>query len=497
MTSALEQYQAVNGAWTEGRLENVLQRQKELALLHANLKKFSPDLIRAISHDVSAADELQLSLDSIKQLYGDLDFPDTLAKEKLVRKGASSLNNFVPVGPSLIDPSPYSPLASVITPLAAALAAGSPAIVLASPATPTVNAELRKLIIKSVDVEAFAITDDDDSTSTRRDLSTKFFGVAALQNLAHRDTLFPSLYKVNPLIRTTSTPCGTPAVFVDRSAEDLEAVASHLINATLRAPRHNPLRTPRLVFVDEINLEQLDKLVRADSSANDPLSFGNDEETAQAVKKIFQLVSQASNTKPVIQSSGHLPAVITLDNAESIVEENIQKAVELLVVSTNGLLLVPTRSLDHGIDILSKLNAETPSQAVYIFASSKASTYVALFTNSVQVFINTIPRWSLAVIAPSTSFVKDRLLYSREDFSVSKPILQESVKSMGSLAAGANSVWPFLSQSVNLVRIKQPKGGRLSYFERGLLVGLALSLIAISGTGFWIHRGIQRFIIRS
>lgn len=49
MTSALEQYRIVNAAWTEGRLENVLQRQKELALLHANIRKASSDLIRAIS----------------------------------------------------------------------------------------------------------------------------------------------------------------------------------------------------------------------------------------------------------------------------------------------------------------------------------------------------------------------------------------------------------------------------------------------------------------
>jgi hypothetical protein len=49
MTSALEQYRIVNAAWTEGRLENVLQRQKELALLHANIRKSSSDLIRAIS----------------------------------------------------------------------------------------------------------------------------------------------------------------------------------------------------------------------------------------------------------------------------------------------------------------------------------------------------------------------------------------------------------------------------------------------------------------
>ena len=100
-------------------------------------------------------------------------------------------------------------------------------------------------------------------------------------------------------------------------------------------------------------------------------------------------------------------------------------------------------------------------------------------------------------IAPFSSFVTDRLLYSRDDFSVNKSILQESVKPAGAFAAGSGSVWPFVSQNVNLAKIKQPKGGRLSYFERGLLVGLAISLIAISGTGFGIYRSIQRFNTRS
>lgn len=48
MASALDQYRTVSAAWAEGRLENVLQRQKELALLHANIKSSSTSLIKAI-----------------------------------------------------------------------------------------------------------------------------------------------------------------------------------------------------------------------------------------------------------------------------------------------------------------------------------------------------------------------------------------------------------------------------------------------------------------
>lgn len=41
-------YQRVSTAWTERRLENVLERQKELAALHKNIKSQSTALITAI-----------------------------------------------------------------------------------------------------------------------------------------------------------------------------------------------------------------------------------------------------------------------------------------------------------------------------------------------------------------------------------------------------------------------------------------------------------------
>jgi acyl-CoA reductase-like NAD-dependent aldehyde dehydrogenase len=264
--------------------------------------------------DASAADELQLTLDSIKTLYDSLDFPGTLAKEKLVGKGASSLDNLVPLGVVLIDPSPYSPFASILAPLAATVAAGGAAIVLASSKTPNLNTELRTLITKSLDFEAFAITED-DSASTRRQLGAKHFGAAALQNLSERDALFTSLYKANPLVKVLSPPSGTPAAFVDRSAEDLEAISSHLLHAGPRAPRHNLLRIPRLVFVDEIHIEQLDKLIHANTGANALLSFGNDQDKAEALDELIHSKFPSSIGK-LSTKRGGLPAVITIADSK-------------------------------------------------------------------------------------------------------------------------------------------------------------------------------------
>lgn len=49
MSSESDVYATASAAWTEGRLENVLQRQKELAALHGSIKKSSSSLIRALN----------------------------------------------------------------------------------------------------------------------------------------------------------------------------------------------------------------------------------------------------------------------------------------------------------------------------------------------------------------------------------------------------------------------------------------------------------------
>ncbi|KAJ4180266.1 hypothetical protein NW767_014420 [Fusarium falciforme] len=502
MASVLDLYRTVSAAWTEGRLENVLQRQKELASLHSNVKKSSASLIKALTQDLqttdkSAAEELQLTLDTIKTLYDSLDFPKSISQEVSVKGGASATDNLVALGPTLIDPSPYSPVASTLGPLAAAVAAGSAVIVLANKSAPAVTVELQRLIKESLDTEAIAVTDD-DSADTRHQLGTRFFGVAVLQNLPERANMLKQLYQKNPLIKILSPPSGIPAAFVDRSVQDLEAVSTHLYHAAIDNSRHNPLRVPRLCFVDETLIVDLEGLLsRTGPKANESLTLTTGQGNAQALSKALKSKFPSVAKRTTMKSSGQLPAVIALSSSDPLTVETISPVAELLTESHNGLLLIPTRSLDHGIDILSKLNDNSPSQATYIFGAAKSSFYVAAFSKTLQVFINTIPQWSLAAVVPSSSSISDsRSLFSRGDFSVNKSIIQEPLRPVLELAIRAKALWPFMSQTLRLGKIKQPKGGRLSYFERGLIVGLALTLVAISGTSVGIHRASQHFFKR-
>ncbi|KAH6961790.1 hypothetical protein BKA56DRAFT_599163 [Ilyonectria sp. MPI-CAGE-AT-0026] len=502
MSSASNVYRTVSAAWTEGRLENVLQRQKELAALHGSVKKSSSNLIRALNQDLqttdeSAAEELQLTLDTIKHLYDGLNFPASLANERSIKQGASSVDNLVPLGPTLIDPAPHAPVASTLIPLAAAVAAGSAVVALVHSSVPAVNDLLRKILRESVDVEAVDLTDN-DSADTRQQLGLKLFGVAVLQNLHERASTTKLLSQTNPLVRILSPPSGVCAVFVDRSVRDLETAASHLHNSILASPRHHPLRLPRLCFVDETIINDLEGLLlSAGSSSIEPLQYDDDNKKTQALYKQLKSTFPSLSKKTANGTSNYHSSVVGLKSSDPITAESIRAVARSIADCHSGILLIPTRSLDHGIDILSKVNDNMPSQATYVFGESKPSFYVAAFSKTVQVFINAIPPWSLVAVAPNSVSVSNRILYSREDFSVNKPVIQDSLKPARAVKIDPKSFWPLMSHTLRLGKIKQPKGGSLSYFERGLILGLALSLVAISGVSVGVYRASHVFFKRT
>ncbi|KAH8654344.1 hypothetical protein BGZ61DRAFT_500580 [Ilyonectria robusta] len=495
-------YRTVSAAWTEGRLENVLQRQKELAALHSSVKKSSSRLINALNQDLhttdeSATEELQLTLDSIRHLYDGLNFPASLANERSIKQGASLVDNLVPLGPTLIDPAPHAPVASTLIPLAAAVAAGSTVVALAHSSVPAVNDVLRQVLREGIDIEAVGLTDN-DSANTRQQLGLKPWGVAVLQNVREHARIAKLVSQANPLVRSLSPPSGICAVFIDRSVQDIAAAASHLHHSVLTTPRHHPLRLPRLCFVDEAIIGDLEALLlSAGSGSIEPLQYDDDDDKTQALYKQLKSVFPSLSKKTSIGTSLSLSPVVALKRSDPITAEAIRLVAQSIVDCHSGILLIPTRSLDHGIDLLNKVNDKMPSQATYVFGESKPSFYVAAFSNTVQVFINAIPPCSLIAVAPNSASVSNRVLYSREDFSVNKPVSQVSLRSATAVKIDSKPVWSLTSHTLRLGKIKQPKGGRLSYFERGLILGLALSLVAISGLSVGVHRAGQVYFRRT
>lgn len=248
-------------------------------------------------------------LDVVKKLYDGFDFPESLAKEQKIEKGRSVPEDLVPVGPCLIDPDPTFPFSSLLIPLAAAVSAGSAAVVLASSSdsSSASTSLIRKIVSDSLDPEAIAITAD-ASSETRQQLGSQYFAVAALQNREARQNMVQLLTRTNSLVRILAPPSGVPAVFVDRSTGDLEAVAAHLKTGVLRGRCLDAFRAPRLCFVDEFIIDRLVDLLDGPSEAGDKpkWSTGTNVKDVQALhEKLGGLFpSFGSNTSgPIVQLS--------------------------------------------------------------------------------------------------------------------------------------------------------------------------------------------------
>lgn len=80
---------------------------------------------------------------------------------------------------------------------------------------------------------------------------------------------------------------------------------------------------------------------------------------------------------------------------------------------------------------------------------------------------------------------------------MNKPVSQVSLKRVTAVKIDSKSVLSLMSHTLGLGKIKQPSGGRLSYFERGLILGLALSLVAVSGFSVGIYRAGQVYFRRT
>ncbi|KAK4936725.1 hypothetical protein LTR10_022449 [Elasticomyces elasticus] len=315
--SAAEVYQTVSTAWTERRLENVLERQKQLAALHSNVKAQNEALTSAIEQDLSvtranAAEEVRVVLDAVKSLYDELDFPATLRQEQMIKKGSSVSQNLVEIGPSLIEPTASCPLASSLVPLAASVAAGSATILLLNPTTPTTNTLLQKLVHDSFDYEAIAVAPD-SSTETKQHLSSRYFAVAVLQDLQSTRETAESLTSANPTIRILEPSTGLPAVFVDRSTSDLQAVAAHINRSIIKPTRQNTSRVPHLCFVDESIIDKLEALLRTREQG--PLSDApeKDVDIFQGLQRSLKTLFPATFKQ---HRSRSLPALISLSNSE-------------------------------------------------------------------------------------------------------------------------------------------------------------------------------------
>ena len=124
---ALERLQL---AATDRRADNVRYRQDQLQALHKALREAAASIVSALLTDTkssSAEAETQyyLALEAVRHAYESLHFDEELAKEYSVVHGRNNEERRLGVGIVIIRPTSHTRFYSIITPLAAAVAAGN------------------------------------------------------------------------------------------------------------------------------------------------------------------------------------------------------------------------------------------------------------------------------------------------------------------------------------------------------------------------------------
>lgn len=122
----------------DGRPENGRYRQDQLHSLHKALREEADQICTALqaSSKSSASEaeaEYYLTMEAVKHFYGTLDFEKDLEEEYNVAHGKDNPKRRLGVGLVVIRPTGHTRLYSIVTPLAAAIAAGNCVILEASP----------------------------------------------------------------------------------------------------------------------------------------------------------------------------------------------------------------------------------------------------------------------------------------------------------------------------------------------------------------------------
>lgn len=114
----------------DGRAENGRFRQDQLHSLHRALREEAGKICAALQSDSgsSAAEvetEFYLAMEAIRHFYETLDFDKDLKDEYSVVYGKDNLNRRVGLGVVVIRPTSHTRFYSIVTPIAAAIAAGN------------------------------------------------------------------------------------------------------------------------------------------------------------------------------------------------------------------------------------------------------------------------------------------------------------------------------------------------------------------------------------
>ncbi|KAJ0359648.1 hypothetical protein COL154_008133 [Colletotrichum chrysophilum] len=430
----------------DGRAEGIRFRQDNLISLHEELRKESAALCAAEEKDSGASKtevevEHFLSMEAVRHFYESLDFGKELDTEYLVAHGKDNTTRRTGAGLVIIRPTTYTRLFSILSPLAAAIAAGSVVALESEQLEDTLlqlDSILRSVLPRALNQNAFCIT---------KKITDQSLLDSAI--LVDQTGVAPSASHVNHFV---SSNTARAIAIVDRTA-DIEAAAGAITAARFGFGGQSPY-APDLVLVNEY-----------------------------VKKEFFEACSKHASLAFARETTVRRAS----DNKSDETRAAVQEAEEKRLVSSFG-------SKDFKlVDIKDK----KPLLAGYFFASPDAAKYLSQHLPSHISFVNQIP--SSLLLGPAASTSHDAAFefrYSKEMFSVSRPQFIEqpsgALAKVDQLLSGAGGITTQSLRALATAPLKptnQPGNSRLGFFEQGFVVGASLIMSIVLPSlayGTWI-----------
>ncbi|KAK0640524.1 hypothetical protein DIS24_g9268 [Lasiodiplodia hormozganensis] len=312
----IDVWKTVQASWVEGRLENVIERKKQLAALHGNLTSLQKK--GGLDSKFGAPKELDFIISVVAELHNSLDIHTTQNVEKSLAAGNKTTTLLRPLGMALVIGSEAAPLSSCLLSFAAALAAGCPTVIAAPGSDKQAVSHLRDIMGSGIDGEACVVTvidgQDDEVAWTRL-----HFDVASIPDSDPESPTVKTLRQTNPFIRILQPLPGHRIAVVDRSAPNLNQIAAQLS----RAATSHWTSIPKIVLVDEFTIRALEAALS---------SFASRSELKSSFAEILPGVGVAKDSSSF---------ALKLTGNES------GEAIELL--------FIPTTSMEDSISLVEKM----------------------------------------------------------------------------------------------------------------------------------------------
>ncbi|KAK2065740.1 hypothetical protein LY76DRAFT_631098 [Colletotrichum caudatum] len=461
----------------DGRAEGIRFRQDNLLSLHNELRIGSSALTAAQEEDTGASKaeieaEHFLALEAVRHFYESLDFAKELETEYLVAHGKDNANRRTGAGLVIIRPTTHTRLFSILSPLAAALAAGSVVALELEDSLLQLDTVLRNVLPRALNQSAFCIT--------KKITDADILEQAILVDQTNKSPV-PAV-RANNLV--SANAARTVAV-VDRTA-DVE-VAAKAITAARFGFSGQSSYAPDLVLVNEFVKKDFFEAC----SKHATLAFAR-ETTVRRTSD-----NSSEETRRAVQEAEDKKLVSSFGSRDFKLVDINDKTAPLLDIKISGRFLPIATSSGLVDSIYTREFERNPLLAAYFFAGPEQAKFLAQHLPAHISFVNQIPsNLLLGPAAPISHEPAFAFRYSKDMFSVARPHFIERpagvFEKVEQLLTGSSAV---TTQSLHVLALtplqptKQPGNSRVGFFERGFLLSASLVMSVLLPSlayGTWI-----------